>query len=163
MAPIEGYGRSASGGAALPAPEELPGFTTLPAGWPGEVPELRTGREIDVWGLVHAACVRHGIPGEALTMYHVLWEESRLGAGVSSPCGRYHGIGQFTHSTFRESVARMRRLGLIWGDDEWTPFDAAQAIEVMAFMWSRGGHDHWGPYRRVVRRLSAVAEAASRN
>lgn len=96
-------------------------------------------------------------------MYHVLWEESTLRGNVTSPCGRYYGIGQFTLSTFRESVEKMRRLRLIWGDEEWSPLDPVQAIEVMAFMWSRGYHDHWGPYRRVVRRQARALAAASLN
>ena len=57
----------------------------------------------------------------------------------------------------------MRRLGLIWGDEEWSPFDPAQAIEVMAWMWSQGFHDHWGPYRRVARGSARVRAAARLN
>lgn len=118
-------------------------------------PELNGVRDSDVWSTVHAACARYGIADEAVTMFLVLWEESRFKADAVSDCGRYHGIGQFTRSTFRFSVERMRRLGLIWGDDDWSPLDPAQAIEVMAWMWSKGYHNHWGPYRRVVRRLAA--------
>lgn len=144
-------------------PGSLPGFTTLPAGWPGEMPRLSTPAESDVWSIVYAACERHGILGEAVTMYHVLWEESRLTPKVRSSCGRYNGIGQFTRSTFRRNVESMRRLGLIQGDEEWSPFNPAQAIEVMAWMWSQGYHDHWGPYRRVVRRLARARTAAILN
>lgn len=57
----------------------------------------------------------------------------------------------------------MRRLRLIWGDEEWSPFNPVQAIEVMAFMWSRGYHDHWGPYRRVVRQQARALASASLN
>ena len=145
----------------LVAPAVLPGFSTLPAGWPGPVPDLTTPREADVWAMVHAACRRHGIPEQAYAMYQVLWEESRLFPGVRSGCGRYYGISQFTRSTFRANVCEMRHLGLVWGDEEWSPMNPAQAIEVMAWMWSQGYHDHWGPYRRVVRRI-ATAQASAR-
>ena len=150
-------------GPALLTPSQLPGFSTLPAGWPGPSPDLRTRDENGVWSMVHSACARHGILDEAVTMYHVLWEESRLTPKVRSSCGRYYGIGQFTLSTFRYNVEAMRRLGLIWGDDHWTPYDPAQAIEVMAWMWSQGYHGHWGPYRRVARRLAAAGTIARLN
>lgn len=145
----------------LVAPAALPGFSTLPAGWPGPVPDLTTPREADVWAMVHAACLRRGIPEQAYAMYRVLWEESRLTPKVRSACGRYFGISQFTRSTFRANVREMRHLGLVWGDEEWSPMNPSQAIEVMAWMWSQGYHDHWGPYRRVVQRI-ATAQASAR-
>lgn len=159
--PMDGRGSVSAGGDESLAPSQMPGFTVLPAGWPGAAPELKDLRESDVWSTVQAACSRYGISDEAVTMFLVLWEESRFAPRALSDCGRYHGIGQFTLSTFRYSVDRMRRLGLIWGDEEWSPLVPAQAIEVMAWMWSRGDHNHWGPYRRVVRRL-AVSEAETR-
>lgn len=155
--PMDGNGRTNAGAPALLDPAMLPGFSTLPVGWPGVVPDRKTPREDDTWSMVFAACERYGIAGEAVTMYRVLWEESRLMPEVRSPCGRYYGIGQFTRSTFRANVEAMRRLGLIWGGEKWSPFDPAQAIEVMAWMWSRGFHDQWGPYRRVLRQLGAPA------
>ena len=159
--PIDGSSGVNAGGPTLTTPTDLPGLTRLPAGWPGAVPELKGSLEQDVWTMVHASCSRYDIADQALAMYHVLWEESRLTSRVRSGCGRYHGISQFTRYTFRRNVAAMRRLGLIWGDEEWSPFNAAQAIEVMAWMWSQGYQNHWGPYRRVVRRL-ATARAAER-
>ena len=161
--PADGSSRASAGGPVLLNPAMLPGFSTLPAGWPGLVPELEGPVEIDVWSTVYAACERYGILDEAVTMYQVLWEESRLTPAVRSACGRYFGIGQFTRSTFRHNVEVMRRLGLIWGDGDWSPNDPAQAIEVMAWMWSQGFHDHWGPYRRVSRRLAAARTAARLN
>ena len=161
--PTDGNSRASAGGPALLNPAMLPGFSTLPTGWPGLTPELETPAEADIWTLVHAACERHGILEEAVTMYQVLWEESRLTPAVRSACGRYFGIGQFTRSTFRHNVEVMRRLGLIWGDEEWSPYDPAQAIEVMAWMWSRGFHDHWGPYRRVIRRMATARTSARLN
>lgn len=161
--PMDGSGGVRAGGPVAPAPDQEPDLTTLPPGWPGPVPEIGDAHAAGIWSMVHAACLRHGIVDEAVTMFHVLWEESRLTPEVKSPCGRYHGIGQFTLSTFRYNVRAMRRLGLIWGDEEWSPFDPAQAIEVMAYMWSRDYHDHWGPYRRVVRRLAAESASARLN
>ena len=158
--PLDGGAGLNAGGPILPAPAQIPELTTLPAGWPGAVPELGNATAARIWSLVHAACTRHGIPDEAIAMFNVLWEESSFRPAVSSSCGRYHGISQFTLSTFRESVGKMRRLDLVWGDAPWSPFDPAQAIEVMAFMWSRGGHNHWGPYRRVARRLERAAAAS---
>ena len=161
--PMDGSGGVSAGEPILTTPARLPGSSVLPSGWPGDVPELKTPLELDVWTVVHAACQRHGIADEALTMYQVLWEESRLTPQVRSSCGRYHGIGQFTLSTFFSNVEAMQHLGLIWGDEEWSPLNPDQAIEVMAWMWSRRYHDHWGPYRRVVRRLAATAAATRLN
>lgn len=160
--PLAGGGATADGPELLP-PAVVPGYTTLPAGWPGEAPVLKTPTEAETWSIVHAACRRHGILEQAVTLYNVLWEESRLVPRVRSSCGRYYGISQFTRSTFRYNVEAMRRLGLIWGAGEWTPDDPVQAIEVMAWMWSQGYHDHWGPYRRVVRRLANAGGAARLN
>ena len=120
--PMDGGGGVSAGGPSLLTPARLPGFTTLPSGWPGPSPDLRNPLEADVWSMVYAACGRHGILDEAVTMYHVLWEESRLTPNVRSRCGRYYGIGQFTLPTFRYNVEAMRRLGLIWGDEEWSPY-----------------------------------------
>ncbi len=161
--PTDGNGRVNAGGPTFLNPASLPGFSRLPTGWPGLVPNLKTPLETDTWSTVYAACERYDILDEAVTMYQVLWEESRLTSGVTSPCGRYFGIGQFTRSTFRYNVEMMRRLGLIWGDEEWSPYDPVQAIEVMAWMWSQGFHDHWGPYRRVVRRLTSARTTARLN
>lgn len=159
--PMDGSGGVRAGGPSLVTPTQLPEFTTLPAGWPDPAPKLNAAGEENVWAMVYASCRRYGISDQALTMFQVLWEESRLTSRVSSGCGRYHGISQFTPYTFRSNVNAMRRLGLIWGDEEWSPFNPAQAIEVMAWMWSQGYQNHWGPYRRVVRRL-ATARAAER-
>ncbi len=161
--PMDGSGRVSAGGPTLFVPARAPGLTTLPDGWPGSLPNLRTPIESDVWSLVYDACGRHGILDQAVTMYQVLWEESRLTPTVRSSCGRYYGISQFTPSTFRYNVEAMRRLGLIWGNQKWSPFDPVQAIEVMAWMWSQGYHEHWGPYRRVSRRLAAARTAARLN
>ena len=161
--PIDGGTGVSAEGPALLTPVQLPGYSTLPTGWPGPSPDLRTRDENDVWSMVHAACARHGILDEAVTMYHVLWEESRLTPKVRSSCGRYYGIGQFTLSTFRYNVEAMRRIGLIWGEGDWTPYDPVQAIEVMAWMWSQGYHGHWGPYRRVVRRMASAGTSARLN
>lgn len=158
--PIDGGDGATAVGPELLNPVRDPGFSTLPEGWPGATPSLGSRREADAWTIVYAACRRHGIVDQAVTMYNVLWEESRLTAKVRSSCGRYFGISQFTRSTFRYNVEAMRRIGLIWGTEEWSPYNPVQAIEVMAWMWSRGYHDHWGPYRRVARRLAnAGAEA----
>lgn len=161
--PLDGGSGASALGPELLAPAPDSGFTTLPDGWPSATPKLGSRLEADTWTMVYAACRRHGILDQAVTMYHVLWEESRLTAGVRSSCGRYDGIGQFTRSTFRYNVEAMRRIGLIWGDGEWSPFNPVQAIEVMAWMWSRGYHDHWGPYRRVVRKLATAGAAARLN
>ena len=159
--PMDGSGGVKAGGPSMVTPTQLPEFTTLPAGWPDPAPELKAAGDEGVWTMVYASCRRYGIADQALTMFQVLWEESRLTSTVSSGCGRYHGISQFTPYTFRSNVNAMRRLGLIWGDDNWSPFNPAQAIEVMAWMWSQGYQNHWGPYRRVVRRI-ASARAAER-
>ena len=55
LASVLALGSPADGGRAaravvpiLVAPAALPGFSTLPAGWPGPVPALTTPREADV-------------------------------------------------------------------------------------------------------------------
>ncbi|KAA0252860.1 MAG: hypothetical protein EDX89_16960 [Acidobacteria bacterium] len=145
-----------------PVPElvrDVPGATELPAGWPGAIPELNSDHEWKIWNRVFDQCERFGISDEALVMYHVLWEESRLLPHVRSACGRYLGIGQFVPRTFRANVAEMKKHGLLAEDVRYSPFDPDQAIEVMAFMWSRGHQNHWGPWRRVSRRLARESAA----
>ena len=154
-APVDDNGRLGAGGATGPVlAAGLPSFTNLPAGWPGPLPDLATEWEFKVWKLVFQHCERFGLPEQALVMYKVLWEESRLLPGVRSSCGRYHGIGQFTKSTFARNVVAMKRLGLLAETAVFTPMNPEHAIEVMAWMWSQGYEEHWGPYRRVVRQLA---------
>ena len=144
-----------------PVVEETPGAVELPVGWPGPAPELRTEHESRIWSTVFSQCDRFGIAGDALAMYHVLWEESRLLPHVRSACGRYLGISQFVTRTFSANVAEMKRRGIVDEGARYSPFDPDQAIEVMAFMWSRGYHRHWGPWRRVSRKLARKAGADS--
>ncbi len=132
-----------------------PEIAALPAGWPAPTPELTNDHETWIWSLVWKHCARFSVTGQALTMYHVLWEESRLLPEVKSACGRYFGIGQFVRSTFNSNVAEMKKRGLIPKESRFSPLDADQAIEVMAWMWSQGYMSHWGPYRRVSRRLAS--------
>ncbi len=156
--PQDGVGRP-SVAIPLPSPSLDPNlpFSTLRPGWPGPVPDLANEAEERAWTLVARQCERFGIPDQALAMYHVLWEESRCLPHVRSASGRYHGIGQFVRSTFRVNVRRMKELGLISEASRYSPMNPEQAIEVMAWMWSQGYPDHWGPYRRVSRRLAAAA------
>lgn len=139
---------------------EVPGLTPLPAGWPGEAPAAEGEWELRVWNSVYRQCVRFGIAGEALAMYTVLWEESRLEPEVVSPGGLYVGISQFAKSTFRRNVRSMKRLGVVAEEAAYSPFDPDQAIEVMAWMWSQGYSSHWGPYRKVARKLEKEAVTA---
>lgn len=161
--PVDGHDKPAAGGTPLSIPtQDLPrlGFTVLPAGWPAPAPEpapeMASSLEERAWSLVTAACERFGISGQALAMYHVLREESRFLPHVKSPSGRYQGISQFSRSTFHRNVRRMREAGLISKTISYSPLNPAQAIEVMAWMWSQGYSSHWGPYRRVVRQLAAA-------
>ena len=92
-------------------------------------------------------------------MFEVLWEESRLQPEVISPSGNYEGISQFLGSTFRRNVRSMKRLGLVPDDAVYSPLDPVQASEVMAWMWSQGYTNHWGPYQRVAQRRDREAQA----
>ncbi|MCC6132258.1 MAG: hypothetical protein IT186_20240 [Acidobacteria bacterium] len=133
-----------------------------PASPPVHTPPLRTAHEAEIWNLVWKHSERYGVTSKALAMYYVLWEESRLVPGARSPCGRYHGIGQFTLVAFQRGVAQMKRLGLIVPGARFSPLNPDHAIEVMAWLWSEGHTRLWGPYRRVERRLAKKAEPPSR-
>ena len=139
---------------------EVPGLTPLPAGWPGETPAADDEHSVKIWNTVYRQCVRFGIADQAIAMYTVLWEESRLDPDVVSPDGLYEGIGQFCLSTFRRNVRSMKRLGVVAVDASYSPRVPDQAIEVMAWMWSQGYSSHWGPYRRVTRKLEKEAVTA---
>lgn len=141
-------------------PAGWPGLSTLPAGWPGPLPEVDGEHSLEIWNTVYYQCERFAIADQAIAMYQVIWEESRLKPEVVSPCGLYEGISQFLGSTFRRNVRAMKRLGLIPKDAKYNPFDPDQAIEVMAWMWSQGYSSHWGPYQRVARKLEGKAVAA---
>ena len=136
--------------------QNFPDPSPLPAGWPGPLPDLHDEHALDIWNEVFRNCRRFGIEDEALVMYNVLWEESRLKPDVVSPCGRYVGISQFLPSTFRRNVRAMRHLGLLPEGVDYSPLDPQQSISVMAWMWSQGYHRHWGPYRRVVQVMAAM-------
>jgi hypothetical protein len=141
-------------------PAGWPGVSILDAGWPGPVPEVDDEHSLEIWNAVYRQCQRFAITDQAISMYQVIWEESRLKPKVVSPCGLYEGVSQFLGSTFRRNVRAMKRLDLIPKDAKYNPFDPDQAIEVMAWMWSQGYSSHWGPYRRVSRRLVGEAVAA---
>jgi hypothetical protein len=145
---------------ASSAPVSSPDLSTLPNGWPGSVPEVDDEHSLQIWNAVYRQCQRFAITHDAIAMYQVIWEESRLKPEVISPCRLYKGIGQFSRSTFRRNVQAMKRLGLVPEDAKYSPFDPDQAIEVMAWMWSQGYSNHWGPYRLVARRLEREAQAA---
>lgn len=149
-------GGSRSGAlSASSAPVSSPNLSTLPTGWPGPVPEVDDEQSLEIWNTVYRQCERFAITQDAIAMYQVIWEESRLQPEVVSPCGLYQGISQFARSTFRRNVRAMKRLGLVPEGAKYSPFDPDQAIEVMAWMWSQGYNDHWGPYRRVLRATAA--------
>jgi hypothetical protein len=141
-------------------PAGWPGLSTLPAGWPGPVPEVDDDHSRTIWNTVYRQCERFAVTEQAIAMYQVMWEESRLQADVVSPCGLYQGIAQFVRPTFRRNVRAMKRLGLIPGEAAYSPLDPDQAIEVMAWMWSQGYSSHWGPYRRVAQRLERETQSA---
>ena len=170
-APVDETGRLAVGdfpGSAIP--RETPGLTVLPDGWPAPAatptpvptPRLTTAHEARIWKLVLNACERYDCTGDALLIYDVLWEESRLLPDVKSPCGRYLGMAQFKPSTFDANVRRMQQLGLLPQTMAFSPYQPEHAIEVMAWMWSQGYENHWGPYRRVARRFGRTLLAENR-
>ncbi len=174
-APVDETGRSAVGDFPAPAiPSETLGLTVLPDGWPAPAPapapipapvptpHLTNAHEADIWKLVWNACERYDCTGDAPLIYDVLWEESRLHPEVKSPCGRYLGMAQFKPSTFDASVKRMQQLGLLPRNIDFSPYQPEHAIEVMAWMWSQGYENHWGPYRRVARRFGRTVLAENR-
>lgn len=93
--------------------------------------------------LVQEKAEKFGIPGRADGMFSVVWRESKGCASARSRSGRHVGICQFNPSTFRKYVAQMRDAGVIGQDVEYSPADASQSVEVMAWMWSRGMQGHW--------------------
>ncbi len=140
-------------------PEGWPKLSPLPLGWPGPVPEVDDEHSLKIWNVVARQCEKFGITDAAITMFHVLWEESRLQPEAISPSGHFEGVSQFLGSTFRRNVRAMKRLGLVAEDAKYSPLDPDQAIEVMAWMWSQGHTNHWGPYRRVAQRIDREAQA----
>ena len=75
-----------------------------------------------------------------------------------SRCRRYYGMCQFTQKTFRASVVRMKQLGLLDSDATLSPMEPEHAVHVMAWMWSQGGYGHWGPAKRLLRKLARASK-----
>lgn len=109
-------------------------------------PLVNAGEE-NVWRLVRKYTRKYDIADQAQMMFRVIHAESRFVRNVQSDCGRYIGICQFTPSTFYANVKAMRERMLIPKNVMFTPFNPDHAIHVMAYMWSRGYKDHWGPAR----------------
>jgi hypothetical protein len=115
---------------------------------------LQNAGDKTVWRLVRKYTRKYDIADQAHTMFRVIYEESRFFKNVQSDCGRYIGICQFTPSTFYANVEAMRDRMLIPKNVSLTPFNPEDAIQVMAYMWSRGYKDHWGPTRWIDRHSS---------
>ncbi len=167
--PLDGANRVSAGDIGTPSLPNLPpghgpmdGVVPPPSALLGRLPALGADFDESIWSMVFRSCDRFGIAEKAVAMYSVLWEESRLTADAESACGRYHGIGQFSPRTFGWAVDRMRERGLIPPGVKYSPYDPANAIEVMAFMWSEEMEPHWGPYKRVIKRLQREEKAAAR-
>jgi hypothetical protein len=127
-----------------------------------KIPALRNERERAAWELVSRYCGVYGIEEKAPLLFGVIRTESACLPEVVSPCGRYHGLCQFTRGTFDASVRRMKRLGLLNEEVSFSPMDPEHAVHVMAWMWSQGGHGHWGPARKFFRQLARTPKTSPR-
>jgi hypothetical protein len=147
--------------AAPEGPAHLPVPVNLSAGdFPRpKAPVLRNERERVAWELVSRYCGMYGIEEKAALLFGVIRIESACFPEVVSPCGRYHGLCQFTRGTFNASVRRMKSLGLLEEEASFSPMDPDHAVHVMAWMWSHGGHRHWGPARKFFRKLAHAPKA----
>lgn len=150
--------------AAPEGPGPLPSPFGLSSGGasPLAVPTLRNDRERAAWELVARYCGKYGIEEKAPFLFGVIYQESRCFPDVVSPCRRYFGMCQFTQKTFRASVGRMKRLGLLDQDATLSPMEPEHAVHVMAWMWSQGGYGHWGPAKRILRQLARTSKASYR-
>lgn len=143
------------GGSHLPQPLFPTPFAALPP------PELREpiaegADAVFLWELVKRYSAKYQVQDQAEKIYQVIFEESRFLHTVRSKGGEYLGMCQFKPSTFHANVRAMKELMLLPKDARISPFDPEHAIHVMTWMWSRGYKDHWGPTRRVERRLAAA-------
>ena len=109
-------------------------------------PRVRLSDE-DIRTLVARYTERYDIPDLAGPMVQVIHAESRGFEAVRSSNGRYVGLCQFMPRTFRANVAAMKRAGLLDPDEGLSPLDPEDAVNVMAWMWSQGYSDQWGPAR----------------
>ncbi len=109
-------------------------------------PRMRLSDE-EIRTLVARYTERYSIPELAGPMARVIHAESRGFEAVRSPNGRYVGLCQFMPRTFRANVAAMKRAGLLDPDEGLSPLDPEDAVNVMAWMWSQGYSDQWGPAR----------------
>lgn len=126
-----------------------------------KMPPIRSERERAAWDLVARYCGVYGIEEKAPFLFGVIYQESRCFPGVVSPCKRYYGMCQFTQRTFRASVGRMKRLGLLDEGATFSPMEPEHAVHVMAWMWSQGGYGHWGPAKRFLRQMARASKASS--
>lgn len=103
----------------------------------------------EIQSLVQRYTERYKIPELAGPMARVIHAESRGFEAVTSRGGRYVGLCQFMPSTFRANVSAMKRAGVIGSEDDFSPLDPEDAVNVMAWMWSQGYYDLWGPARHL--------------
>ncbi len=99
---------------------------------------------------------KYGIAHHAPFLLDVIRQESGYFSNVVSPCGRYLGMCQFTPSTFEANVRAMKAQGLVPSAARFSPLDAEQSVQVMAWMWSQGFVNHWGPAARALQRMAAA-------
>ncbi len=111
-------------------------------------PRVRLSDE-EIRALVARYTERYSIPEFADPMARVIHAESRGFEAVMSRGGRYVGLCQFMPRTFRANVAAMKLAGALDPEEELSPLDPEDAVNVMAWMWSQGYYDLWGPARQM--------------
>ena len=119
-----------------------------------ESPLLRGDLEVQAWELVRKYTEKYDIPEKAHMLFRVIRTESNCRPQAVSKGKRYLGICQFTQRTFDHAVAGMKREGIFMAADEISPFDPDHAIQVMAWMWCQGMERHWGPVRRMNKKIT---------
>ncbi len=145
-------------------PAQAPAGVVHPA-QPPAAPSRHQSRRLstdEVRALVERYAARYGVPHLVHDMLWVIHEESRRFPEARSRSGRYVGLCQFMPATFKANVRAMKDAGLLDSSDLCSPLDPDDAINVMAWMWSRGQQDQWGPWRRLTLARSGTPEGRER-
>ena len=151
LAPVGYTGEVVSAvGPAQPIPTCAPAAKTEVAKVQAPVagPRVRLSDK-EIRSLVQRYTERYKIPEMADPMVRVIHAESRGFEAATSRGGRYVGLCQFMPKTFRANVAAMKQAGVLDPEDDFSPLDSEEAVNVMAWMWSQGYYDLWGPARHM--------------
>lgn len=161
LVPLAAPVAAASSAASTLSSGEAPVHPAQAPAAPSRHQSRRLSRD-EVRTLVEHYAARYGVPGLVQDMVWVIHEESRRFPEARSRSGRYVGLCQFMPATFRANVRAMKKAGLLDPAESCSPLDPEDAINVMAWMWSRGLQDQWGPWRRLTLARAGTPEGRDR-